>query len=481
MDVNKVKLDIGGFLGFCDLNGVEAVQTEKVQELEEYVRLCQDSANNGVELVADSIYDRLIEILRQVNPESELCKYIWEDSVDEPDDTDELFRSNPMYSIMTVKSFECDEILAFRSRLVDNKPFDMHVSVKLNGHGIRLKYRNGAFFNARSRARASAGRDITPQLKVSLEMQGVDFLVSAEALALAEVRGEWVLPFENLDKARTFNEDIKSAFSAVASLGRASATNEECGLLRFVAYQFIADGVTFSSKEDEYKYLESLGFEVPLNWVITDMTKENLIEDLKQIVDDCEAEVTPEEGLGYSYYTDGLVASINDADYFRFVGDDGNHYKYGNIALKVGYWKQDMYTGYVQTICWMKGKTKLSPIAIVAEEPDIIEFADLGNHAYVLDLKQIANLKELGVVTASGNKVRRVPLYEPNNILALDAYKGSIINFRYGGEAGVVPCFENGVSLVDGRVKQLLSDDDFDDYDVYEREYLMMEESNEEA
>ena len=36
-------------------------------------------------------------------------------------------------------------------------------------------------------------------------------------------------------------------------------------------------------------------------------------------------------------------------------------------SSKVDYWKQDLYR-VVQTILWTKGKSKLSPVAIVAED-----------------------------------------------------------------------------------------------------------------
>ena len=67
---NTIKLEIGDFLGFCDLNGVEAIQTEQVQRLEELVGICNERHNNGEEFVTDAIYDRLMEILRKVNPDS---------------------------------------------------------------------------------------------------------------------------------------------------------------------------------------------------------------------------------------------------------------------------------------------------------------------------------------------------------------------------------------------------------------------------
>lgn len=472
MSNKNIMLEIGDFLGFCDLNGVDAIQSEQVQKLEEYISMANMARNEGEDLIPDAIWDRLMEILRQVNPESDLCKYIWEDSVDELDDTDVILVNNPMYSIQTVKSYDCQELIEYVRRLPDDIEFDMHFSVKLNGHGIRLKYRNGEFFNARTRARASAGRDITDACKVILYNTGVDIIDDISDFVLCEIRGEWCLPFENLSEARRFNPEIKSAFSGVASMGRASASEEEWALLRFVAYEFIAEGMHFQTKQEEYEFLEELGFETPMSWVIEGMTKDTFIEDLKSIIQDCETAVKPDENgeNGYDYYTDGIVGAINNTELFRTLGDDGSHYKHGNIALKVGYWEQNILNGYVQCILWTKGKLKLSPVAIIGSEPNMIVYSD--NHEreedYVFNKNEIANWDELGVISQVGNKVRRIPLYEPSNIVVLDAYPNYPIHFRYGGEAGVVPCFEDGTPLVDGRIQAaMVGEDDLSIYDIY--------------
>lgn len=461
--MNSVSLEIGDFLGFCDLNGIEALDSSQVEQLERIIEECNNSANRGEQLVVDAIYDRLMEILRQVTPESELCKYIWEDSneeLDENDDSDRLFLANPMYSIRTCKSYNCDEILDFVKRLPDDKEFEAHISIKENGHGIRVVFKNGELYKARSRARSSAGRDLTRQASIFLEELGVDSIPDLEGMNYCEVRGEMVLPFSNLEEAKKFNPDIKSAFSAVASMSRDSATDDEIKLLHFVAYSIYSDDLDFVSKEDEYTYLESLGFETPMSWVVGGLTKDTLLEELPSIISDCEEAVKPDDNgqNGYDYYSDGVVFELNDRDLFREMGSDGTKYKYGNIALKVDYWKQDFYTGVVQTILWTKGKSKLSPVAIVSEEADMIRFKDYGDHAYITSLDEIDNPKELGVLTAGGNKVTRVPLYEPNNMLMLQAYKGEVVNFRYGGESGVIPCFPDGTPLVDGKLSQMFND-----------------------
>lgn len=470
MENTNVVLKIGNFLGFCDLNGVDAINSEQVQELEEYISQANEARRAGTELIPDAIWDRLMEILRQVNPDSELCKYIWEDTVDEMDDTDDIVRSNPMFSIQTVKSWDCDEFKNFVKRLPNDVTFDGHLSVKLNGHGIRLKYRNGQFFNARSRARSSAGRDITNQLSVVLGNSGLDIISGLSDFDLCEVRGEWLLPFANLDAARSYNGDIKSAFSGVASMGRDSASETEWGLLSFVAYEFLAPDMHFQSKSEEYEFLESLGFETPAYWRLEELSKDTLLEELKTAVADCETEIKPSDtNPGYEYYTDGLVFALDNVEFFRTLGDDGGHYKYGNIALKLGYWEQNIIDGFVQTILWTKGKSKLSPVAIISADEGDAVFTSGVAQPFIFDLKEIANWKDIGVVTKSGNRVRRVPLYEPSNLVQLDAYPGEVLHFRYGGEAGVVPCFADGTPLLDGRIKGALVDEDaLIGYEMYE-------------
>jgi len=447
----NLSIQIGDFLGFCDLNGVDALTSEQVEELEGYVARCQESMNQGEALVVDAIYDRMVEILRQVNPDSELITHIWEESTDfNFDDTDYLFKKYPMYSIQTVKSFDCKELDDFVKRLPDGS-FDVHLSYKENGFGIRLVYSNGELVKARTRARSSNGRDITAQLKVVLG--GKTHIEDLEAFDLCEIRGELVLPFENFTLAKEFNPSIVSPFSAVSSMSRDSASEEEWGLLKFVGYTFIADDFHVETKDMMYRFIEELGFETPVSWVIEDLSRDTFMNDLPGIVSDCE-----DEAEEYDYYTDGLVLELNDRELFRRMGDNGSNYNYGNIALKVGYWRQDVYYGYVQTILWTKGKTKLSPVAIIADEPDIIEFEDYGDHMYIGSIKEVSNLDELGVVTSAGNRVKRVPLYEPANLLMLDATKGNVLYFRYGGEAGVIPCYSNGTPLVEGRLQQEFED-----------------------
>ena len=213
----------------------------------------------------------------------------------------------------------------------------------------------------------------------------------------------------------------------------------------------------FNKNKSKYtKELLELGKEHPVFKIHTynlskKMTPENMLiesEVKSEFFDMVSAVVSGFEEAyeEFGYFCDGVVLEVNDRKLFNSLGISGNHNN-GNIALKVGLWEQCSYSGYVQKILWTRGKSKLSPVAIVADEPDmLIEDED----------NEILNMEDLGVLTAQGNKVRRVPLYEPKNLIILDAYPGEVIYFRYGGEAGVVPCFPDGRLLKEDAARDIM-------------------------
>ena len=426
MEMKDFELRLTSILGIIANEGVTGFDETKVEELEALLSECTDrqKSDEYVNQIADGIWDALYDMLKQVKPESGLLADIWEDDGGISDYT-ELLQTHPMMSIETAKSYTCDALLKYIQRMPEWLA-NYFASFKINGHGIRVVYKDGYLVSATSRARASAGRDLTRHAKIMLgefNEQLVDY-------GQVELRGEACLKLDRLAKAREFNPTIKSAFSAVASLIRPSATEEEIQLLDFLCYGFIVDGFEFDTREEEFLHIEEMGYKTPQYMLIEGIGRDDLLENIKSAVEAMENDYED-----FGYYCDGVVFEIDDRHVFEEMGISGNHNN-GNIALKVGVWKQDQYPGYVQDIIWTKGKSKLSPVALVAESPDMAEFDE--------ETGKVTNYNDLGVLTAQGNKVTRVPLYEPKNILILNAYKGSVLYFRYGGEAGVVPCFPDG-------------------------------------
>ena len=401
-----------------------------------------DALEDKDRFLVDTFYTKLSEFA------NDSADYIVDDADDE---RNKLFNMFPMYSIQTATSYESDVLKLFVSRLQDNKTFAGHISVKLNGWYIRLIYKNGEFYKAFTKH----GRDLTNQLIPFLENTNCLLIEDFEQLDLVEVRGELVINKDNLESVREVTDNQVSSYTGVGWLCDSNDENV-WSLLNFLAFSIIAEGVTFSTKTEEYQYLEELGFEVPMYWILEDLRKETFIDDLHGIVEDCEIEVRATDVQeGYAYLTDGLIFAVDDKNLFKRMGKSVSKYQFGNINLRIGYWQQKTYQGYIQTIYWKQEQNQMKPFAVIADRPNMIEFDDFGVNAYVTAIDSITNLDRLGVRTEDGI-VKLVPLYNPNQILRLDAYMDTKIMFVNDSILGILPCFEDGRVLLDGLLQEVL-------------------------
>ena len=416
-------VEIGNLLSQVDLYGVSALQEDKIEALERYIQDCNEAMNgDGEPLVEDAIYDKLVQLLTMVRSDSPVLQELWSEDDEVVGSYNKLLEENPMVSILTVKSWNDDAISQFIQRMPETANY--LASYKINGHGIRVVYNDGVLVEATTRGRSTNGRNITEHAKIILGERN-------DALAdygLVEIRGELALKLSNLDKAREFTPGLKSAFSAVSSLIKPSATREEVELLDLLTYGVYIDDYDFSSKEEVFSQLSEWGFETTEYISLEDISKEDLLENMKEVVSALESNY--EE---FGYFCDGVVFEVSDGDVRSYLEGEGKYHNY-NLALKVDSWSQDIYTGYIKEVTWKRGKFKLNPVAVVVEGLDSNE----------------------GVLTVQGNRVKNIPLYNPKNILILKAYIGSPLSFKYGGEAGVVPCFPDGKLLSEDYVVEEL-------------------------
>ena len=416
-------VEIGNLLSQVDLHGVSSLQEDKIEALERYIQDCNEAMNgDGEPLVEDAIYDKLVQLLTQVRSDSPVLQELWSEDDEVVGSYNKLLEENPMVSILTVKSWNDDAITQFIQRMPETANY--LASYKINGHGIRVVYNDGNLVEATTRGRSTNGRDITEHVKIILG----DYNEALSEYGLVEIRGELALKLSNLDKAREFTPGLKSAFSAVSSLIKPSATKEEVELLDFLTYGVYIEDYDFSSKEEVFSQLSEWGFETTEYISLEEISKDDLLENMKEVVSALESNY--EE---FGYFCDGVVFEVSDGDVRSYLEGEGKYHNY-NLALKVDSWSQDIYTGYIKEVTWKRGKFKLNPVAVVVE--------DLNSNE--------------GVLTVQGNRVKNIPLYNPKNILILKAYIGSPLSFKYGGEAGVVPCFPDGKLLSEDYVVEEL-------------------------
>lgn len=391
---------------------------EFIEELESTIIRLNKKAMEGFPEVSDGVYDTLVDLLRELNPKSEVLSTLWTEDDEKTkleEDLDKYLIEYPMLSIQTVKSLQDKFVYDFKN-LCPSYSFNLCFSTKLNGHAVRVVYKDGVLVKATTRGRSTVGRDITRHMSIILGDSNEYLKDLSSGVGLVELRGEVVLPFDNLEEARKYNPNIKSAFSGVASLLRDSASEDEISLLRFVCFDVLSDVFDFDTWSGKFQFISDMGYEVPL-YTVKRATKMSLENVLKEGLDEIDVMTSD---FDYDYYTDGVVVYIDDIKLFNQFGVE-DKYRLGNMALKMGRWKQDIYSGVIEEIRWDKGKYKNTPVAVLKE----------------------------GVLTATGNTVRNIPLYAPLYILLLEAYPNRVIHFRYGGEAGVIPVTSDGRLVVD--------------------------------
>ena len=272
-------VEIGNLLSQVDLYGVSSLQEDKIEALERYIQDCNEAMNSdGEPLVEDAIYDKLVQLLTQVRSDSPVLQELWSEDDEVVGSYNKLLEENPMVSILTVKSWNDDAITQFIQRMPETANY--LASYKINGHGIRVVYNDGNLVEATTRGRSTNGRDITEHVKIILG----DYNEALSEYGLVEIRGELALKLSNLDKAREFTPGLKSAFSAVSSLIKPSATKEEVELLDFLTYGVYIEDYDFSSKEEVFSQLSEWGFETTEYISLEDISKDDLLENMKEVV-----------------------------------------------------------------------------------------------------------------------------------------------------------------------------------------------------
>lgn len=399
--------------------------------IEQYVARLQDAAADGEEEVANPVYDKFVEILRVLKPDSEILRRNWEqDAPNAEFNRDDYFLKR--YGMRSIKTCTCDEDVEKKSEILVSRGVrytDLLASFKLNGHAGRVTYCYGKLSSGTPRGRYKKGRDITRHMK------GIcpNYIELLAPYPIVEIRGELIVSYDTFNNVTS--KWCKTPLSSVTSLVRDSVTDSELQNLEFIAYKafiYADDGEEtelnleldsddtvessiFDTLEEEYQFLSACGFKIP-NYRIYRRVD---ISDLVNFVNNTVLEEFSSETIAMNYDTDGIVIGINNNKVFYGLGlDETGHFFLANMAIKMGNWQCNQYKGIVQRIVWERGKRWFTPKAEIEK-----------------------------VITALGSAVTTVPLYNVGVLTKLNIKKGSTIHFRYGGETGVQLLTPDGKSV----------------------------------
>ncbi|MBR4580208.1 MAG: NAD-dependent DNA ligase LigA, partial [Lachnospiraceae bacterium] len=267
------------------------------------------------------------------------------------------------------------------------------LSWKLDGLTIVLTYENGELSKAVTRGNGEVGEIITPNAKMFLNLP-----LKINYKGSLILRGEAVIGYEDFKKINESISDPSEQYKNPRNLcsGSVRQLNNEITKkrnVRFFAFSLVsADDVDFkNSREEQMKFLQSLGFETVAYKRVTSHTILGEIEWFEKEIET------------YDIPSDGLVLTFDDIAYAVSLGNTAKSPR-GSIAFK---WQDEVALTTLKYIEWSPSRTGLiNPVAVF--EPVELEGTTV-SRASVHNVSVMRSLK-LGI----GDKIS---VYKANMII----------------------------------------------------------------
>lgn len=267
------------------------------------------------------------------------------------------------------------------------------LSWKMDGLTVVLTYENGELVKAVTRGNGLVGEVITNNAKTFKNIP-----ISIPYKGRLTLRGEAIIKYSDFEQINREIEDADSKYKNPRNLcsGSVRQLNSQVTAERnvnFVAFALInADDVDFdNSIEQQYKWMESQGFQVVEYRVVTRNSMEDAVKYFAGKIQT------------YDYPSDGLVLMFDDIEYGLSLGTTAKFPRNG-IAFK---WEDEQAETTLKYIEWSPSRTGLiNPVAVF--EPVELEGTTV-SRASVHNISIIEEL-ELG----SGDRIK---VYKANMII----------------------------------------------------------------
>lgn len=326
------------------------MQSSKVDRMKELAELLTEASKayyaQDKEIMSNFEYDRLYDELEMLEREtgvvlanSPTVRVGYEAVEELPKERHE----SPMLSLGKTKSRE-----ELRDWLQGNPAI---LSWKLDGLTIVLTYSDGKLAKAVTRGNGEIGEVITNNAKT---FKNVPLNISYKGELV--LRGEAVITYSDFERINSEIPDADAKYKNPRNLcsGSVRQLNNEITArrnVRFYAFALVkAEGVDFhNSKEEQFRFLEELGFDVVER---RSVTEDNIFEAIKYF---------EEKIKTYDIPSDGLVLTYNDIAYGQSLGRTAKFPRH-SIAFK---WADELAETSLQEIEWSASRTGLiNPVAI---------------------------------------------------------------------------------------------------------------------
>lgn len=310
---------------------------DRKAELEDRIKTARHSYYNAQPIISDEEYDALVDELSDIDAFSDIARSVGAAPVSE---WSKVKHGIPMGSLDKVN--ELGELTDWIQSCASGET--LLVTEKLDGISIHLGYVGGKLIKAVTRGDGHIGEDITQNV---LKMQGVPSKLPEKFTG--SIRGEILLL--KSDHKAWFPEysNPRNAASGIARRydGRGSEH------LTVYVYR-VAEGKDLATEEEQFKFLASLGFNVP-TWQLSAMTM--------GVKTPHDIWVDYQQGRRdrLNYEIDGLVVNINDLSKQLALGDKDLRPR-GCIAFKFTAITRESTARKIQ---WQTGGTgRITPVAV---------------------------------------------------------------------------------------------------------------------
>ncbi|MBI2099486.1 NAD-dependent DNA ligase LigA [Candidatus Uhrbacteria bacterium] len=289
----------------------------------------------------------------------------------------------PMLSMEDV--FDSGELEAWNERIQKIVPaakLDFYAEIKMDGLAVSLVYRDGLFYQGSTRGDGAVGEDVTANLKtieaIPLKLREAKGIKIGREI---EIRGEAYMSkkaFDELNREQKkkgeepFANPRNAAAGAIRQLDPKITASRK---LSFYGYALATD-LGRKTHEEAHELIAKLGVPVnPLNAAAKNLEEINQFHEKIQKI----REKLP-------YWTDGVVAVVNDDKIFERLGVVGKAPR-GIIAYK---FPAEQATTKVKEVRWQVGRTgALTPVAVM--EPVFVGGTTVA-HATLHNMDEIERL-----------------------------------------------------------------------------------------
>jgi len=347
----------------------------KLERIKELTRILKEAAEayyaKDIEIMSNLEYDRLYDELVQLEEETGVVlagsptQTVGYAAVDElPKEA----HDRPMLALTKTKSRE-----ELQEWLMDKEGL---LSWKLDGLTIVLTYEEGKLAKAVTRGNGEVGEVITANAKCFKNIP-----LSIPHKGRLVLRGEAVISYRDFEKINAAIADEAAKYKNPRNLCSGSVRQLNSAVtaernVNFFAFSLVqCDGKAFSTREEQVKFMQSVGFAtVPYRKV----NKDTIMEAIESFAGEVES---------YDIPSDGLVLILDDIAYGESLGRTSK-FPRDSIAFK---WADELKETRLLEIEWSASRTGLiNPVAIfepVELEGTTVSRASVHNISIVKALK----------------------------------------------------------------------------------------------